>query len=262
VPSSPDIIPLLIQRMPNASSSNILRRHVLGLLAATPLLGGTPPIGNVLVTGGHPGDPEYGCGGTIAKLAQLGYRVTILYLNRGEKGCGPARSDCGEIRTKEAEAACRILNATPLFGKEVDGESVVDNAAYASFNDLIGQQQPDLIITHWPLDNHRDHRAMSMLSYDAWRSRRATCSLYYYEVTDGEDTMMFAPTDYVDITVQEPLKRKACFAHASQSPGRFYSIQSGITRFRGAQAGYGEAEAFIRAASSRAHPMLTNSAKR
>jgi N-acetylglucosamine malate deacetylase 1 len=184
--------------------------------------------------------------------------VTILYLNRGEKGCGAGSSGCGAIRTKEAEAACRILNAAPLFGKEVDGEAVVDNAAYAIFDELIGMQRPELIITHWPVDNHRDHRAMSMLSYDAWRSRKASCSLYYYEVTDGEDTMMFAPSDYVDISAQEPLKRKACFAHASQSPDRFYEIQSGITRFRGVQAGFAEAEAFIRAANSRAHPMLAN----
>ncbi len=236
------------------------RRSFLSLVTVAPVLG-SRAIGNVLVAGGHPGDPEYGCGGTIAKLTQAGYRVTLLYLNRGEKGCGPTHPDCSAVRTKEAEAACRILNATPSFVKQVDGESVVDNAAYASFDALISTQQPELILTHWPVDNHRDHRAMSMLSYDAWRSRKATCSLYYYEVTDGEDTMMFEPTDYVDITPQEPLKRKACFAHASQSPDRFYDIQSRITRFRGAQIGCAEAEAFVRVAAGRAHPMLTNGAK-
>jgi LmbE family N-acetylglucosaminyl deacetylase len=238
----------------------MLRRSFLGLVTVAPIIG-SRTIGNVLVAGGHPGDPEYGCGGTIAKLTQAGYRVTILYLNRGEKGCGPARSDCSAVRSKEAEAACQILNATPLFGKEVDGESAVDNPTYSSFDALISTQQPELIITHWPIDNHRDHRAMSMQSYEAWRSRKTTCSLYYYEVTTGEDTMMFAPTDYVDITLQEPLKRKACFAHASQSPDRFYRIQSGITRFRGAQVGCAEAEAFVRVPSGRAHPILTNGAK-
>ena len=28
---------------------------------------------NVVVTGGHPGDPEYGCGGTVARYADLGH---------------------------------------------------------------------------------------------------------------------------------------------------------------------------------------------
>lgn len=236
----------------------MLRRTFLTYSGVAPFLDATSEKGNVLVAGGHPGDPEYGCGGTIAKLTKAGYRVTILYLNRGEKGCRVMNADCGSLRTREAENACRILGATPTFGKEVDGEAVVDNAAYSSFEDLIGSHQPELIITHWPIDNHRDHRAISMLSYDAWHSRRATCSLYYYEVTDGEDTVMFSPTDYVDITAEEALKRKACFAHASQSPERFYKIQSDITRFRGSQVGCVHAEGFIRCAGSRAHPILTS----
>ncbi len=39
----------------------------------------------VVVTGGHPGDPEYGCGGTIACYAELGHDVVLLYLNDGER---------------------------------------------------------------------------------------------------------------------------------------------------------------------------------
>ncbi len=34
----------------------------------------------VIVTGGHPGDPEYGCGGTVARLTALGHEVVLLYL--------------------------------------------------------------------------------------------------------------------------------------------------------------------------------------
>jgi N-acetylglucosamine malate deacetylase 1 len=235
----------------------MLRRTFLGCLMLAPLRSETPAKGNVVVTGGHPGDPEYGCGGTIVKLSQTGYRVAVLYLNRGEKGCGAANTACGSTRTKEAEEACRILGATALFTKEVDGESVVDNAAYSTFDALIESVHPQLMLAHWPIYNHPDHRAISILSYNAWLHRKASCSFYYYEVTDGEDTMMFSPTDYVDITAEEELKRKACFAHASQSPERFYKIQSDITQFRGSQVGYQQAEAFIRYSSSRAHPILT-----
>ncbi len=38
----------------------------------------------VVVTGGHPGDPEYGCGGTIARYSDVGHEVVLLYLNKGE----------------------------------------------------------------------------------------------------------------------------------------------------------------------------------
>src|ERR1700680_3810176 len=40
----------------------------------------------VVVTGGHPGDPEYGCGGTVARYTDLGHEVILLYLNRGDSG--------------------------------------------------------------------------------------------------------------------------------------------------------------------------------
>jgi len=31
-------------------------------------------------------DPESGCAGTLARYAQLGHRVTVVYLTRGERG--------------------------------------------------------------------------------------------------------------------------------------------------------------------------------
>ena len=56
------------------------------------------------------------------------------------------------------------------------------------------------MFTHWPIDNHADHRAISMLVYDAWLRMRKSFALYYYEVSNGEDTLQFAPTDYVTIS--------------------------------------------------------------
>src|SRR4051794_26818483 len=41
---------------------------------------------NVLCVGGHPDDPESGCAGTLARYTELGHRVTVLYLTRGERG--------------------------------------------------------------------------------------------------------------------------------------------------------------------------------
>src|SRR6476620_10409719 len=56
----------------------------------------------VVVTGGHPGDPEYGCGGTIARYAELGHDVAILYLNRGDPLEGPG-VPYRNVRVLEAE---------------------------------------------------------------------------------------------------------------------------------------------------------------
>ncbi|HXM16974.1 MAG TPA: hypothetical protein VN933_17140, partial [Candidatus Eremiobacteraceae bacterium] len=53
----------------------------LGAGAETPASGGRKI--KVVVCGGHPGDPEYGCGGTIARLTQMGHDVVLFYLNDG-----------------------------------------------------------------------------------------------------------------------------------------------------------------------------------
>jgi len=84
-----------------------------------------------------------------------------------------------------------------------------------------------------------------MLTYDAWKNSKQNFALYYYEVSDGEDTLQFSPTHFIDITAQEPVKRAACFAHASQTPERYYKMQDDVALFRGVKGGYKRAEAFV-----------------
>ena len=196
----------------------------------------------VIVTGGHPGDPEYGCGGTIARCADLGHEVVLLYLNDGV----PAGKPRDGVRVAEAQKACEILKARPIFAGQIDGDAVVDRAHYEAFRKILEPERPDVVLTHWPIDNHADHRAMSMLVYDAWRTLGRKFALYYYEVSNGEDTVQFSPTHYVDITAMGPRKRQACFAHASQSPEKFHALQQQVTRMRGLERGVRQAEGFVR----------------
>lgn len=199
---------------------------------------------NIVVTGGHPGDPEYGCGGTVARYADLGHAVTLLYLNRGDIKC-PAIDSMHDTGTRvlEAQKACGILKARAVFADQCDGHPVVDREHYDQFRRLFEEQNPDIVFTHWPMDDHRDHRAIMNLTYDAWvQSKRF--ALYFYEVSSGEDTQMFAPGDYVDITGVAERKRAACFAHASQSPEKYFALQDEVAKFRGLESGHARAEAF------------------
>ncbi len=205
----------------------------------------------VIVTGGHPGDPEYGCGGTIARYTDEGHEVVLLYLNRGEKGCPETPGQAAaNVRPAEAKRACDILKARPMFAGQCDAHAIVDREHYDAFRAIIQAERPDVLFTHWPVDGHADHRAISMLSYDAWLKMGKKFGFYYYEVSDGEDTLMFTPTDFVDIAITEPRKRAACYAHASQAPDKFYALQTQVTRFRGTESGHVQAEAFIRHAQS------------
>lgn len=230
-------------------SALIARAAIVGTALATSLSAQdqTPERPNstrrkIIVTGGHPGDPEYGCGGTIARLTARGDEVILLYLNQGEpEGTPPEKRG---IRTREAQKACSLLKARPMFAGQVDGSAIVDQHHYQEFRKLLEQEAPTALFTHWPIDNHPDHRAISNLVYDAWLHMKKSISLYYYEVSNGSDTIQFTPNSYVDISSHIDLKRQACFAHASQSPEKFFQLQQSVTRFRGIENGTREAEAF------------------
>lgn len=204
----------------------------------------------IVVAGGHPGDPEYGCGGTVSRFTSLGHEVVLLYLNDG--GWPPTPPT---VRIAEAKKACALLKARPLYANQQNGHAVVDNAHYEDYAKILGAEKPDMVFTQWPIDNHRDHRAITMLTYDAWKESKNSFALYYYEVSDGEDTLQFSPTHYVDITEQEPVKRAACYAHASQTPDRYYKLQDDVASFRGIEGGYKRAEAFIAQARNPADPL-------
>ncbi|HWF48202.1 MAG TPA: hypothetical protein VG168_14430, partial [Bryobacteraceae bacterium] len=117
---------------------------------------------------------------------------------------------------------------------------------YEDFRHLLDSERPDIVFAQWPIDQHRDHRALSMLVLDAWLRSGKKSALYYYEVF--EDTMMFSPTEYVDISAAaiQSLRHAACYAHASQQPDKWYPGQVALTRFRGTQSGHPQAEGFLR----------------
>ena len=194
----------------------------------------------IVVSGGHPGDPEYGCGGTVARMTAMGHEVVMLYLNNGAWPPTPA-----SVRLKEAAKACKILKAHRAYAHQINGHAIVDNKHYADFQEIIADENPDAVLTQWPIDNHPDHRATFNLTYNAWKELGKRFALYYYEVSDGEDTLQYSPNRYIDITDTEPLKRQACYAHASQSPDMFYALQTAVAKFRGIESGYKQAEAFV-----------------
>ena len=202
----------------------------------------------IVVVGGHPDDPESGCGGTIARYTDIGHEVTILYLTRGEAGiAGKTHQEAAAIRTAESEKACAILKAQPVFAGQIDGDTEVNRARYESFRKILEGLRSDLVLTHWPIDTHRDHRVASLMAYDAWLEGGRKFGLYYHEVMRGEQTQVFHPTHYVDISETESRKRAACLAHASQKPETdFYPQHDMMNRFRGMEMGVKYAEGFVR----------------
>ena len=205
----------------------------------------------VLILGAHPDDPESGCGGTMSRHAQAGHEVLAVYLTRGGRGvAGHDPHDVERIRTQEAQAACHILKARPLFFDFPDGGLEVSSATVDAMQALLTERSPDLVLAHWPLDTHPDHQAVGVLALRAWlsvnRSAAGPCfPLHFYEVLTGHQTLHFTPTLYSDITETARIKRQAVMAHASQHPEHWYPHHERMEHFRGEEAGVDRAEAFV-----------------
>lgn len=203
----------------------------------------------IVCVGGHPDDPESGCGGTLAKLAKAGHDVTIIYLTTGEAGIeGKSHARAHDIRKQEVINACHILKAKPVFAGQTDGDTVVNNEWKKKILDLLEQEKPDIVFTHWPVDSHKDHQAASLLTMQAWQSVGKKFLLYFFEVCTGLQSMIFHPTDYVDITDTQEQKKKAVYCHTSQHPDNIYGAHghASMEAFRGMEITVKAAEAFVR----------------
>ena len=202
---------------------------------------------NIVCVGAHPGDPEFGCGGTLARFSEAGHALTLIYLTRGEAG-DPSKSyaESAALRTREAEKACEILRAKALFAGQIDAHAELNQTRNEEMTRLILGQNPDIVFTQWPLDTHIDHQITGLLTLTAWVKSEQSFDFYFYEVNTGTETLAFEPTDYVDITATREKKKAALFAHQTQRPQETYdSFFKTMEEFRGLQAGVRAAEAFV-----------------
>ena len=201
---------------------------------------------SVVCIGGHPDDPESGCGGTLARYAAAGHTVTIVYLTRGERGIeGKSLDEAARIRTAESEAACRVLGATPRFFGQIDGATELTHAHVDAMTKLVAALKPDLILTHWPIDTHMDHQVASLLAIRAWMSVKSA-DLFFFEVNAGSQTEAFKPDAYVDISAVVEQKKRALFAHVSQDgEGIWREHHEIMAAWRGREYGVKAAEGFV-----------------
>lgn len=125
----------------------------------------------------HPDDETFGPGGTIAKYALAGVRVSVVIATSGQAGraggLASTQEELGRIREDEARAAAKFLGVAAIhfFGymdgklDEADGEEVLERVVQ-----LIRQERPDIVITFGPEgagNEHRDHKRISQITTGA-----------------------------------------------------------------------------------------------
>ena len=178
------------------------------------------------------------------RYPELGHQVVLLYLNRGEGIAVERASGDAPGSAPRGRKACESLKARAAFAGQYDGRAIVDAAHYEAFGRVLAAEKSRCglhPVAHRPPP--RPSRRLDAYP-DAWLKGGRNFALYYYEVAD--DTMMFSPAEYVDISSVESRRRAACYAHVSQQPDKWYPKQVEITRARGVQGGFAQAEAFLR----------------
>ena len=173
---------------------------------------------NILAVGCHPDDLEIGCGGTLARYAQAGHRVTMCIVANGNMGhvvLQPA--ELRAIRAAEARRAGAILGAAEVVLLDVNDLEVDSNRTETvnKLVDLVRRVQPDVILTHPPEDYMKDHVEVSRLVFDASFSASVPhylhlhpgvakiTPLYYMDTVAG---INFIPSEYVDVSATLDVK--------------------------------------------------------
>ena len=127
-----------------------------------------------LAIAAHPDDVEFGCGGTLAKWAASGCRITHLVCTDGSKGTWDPKTDPAALvvtRRAEQQAASRALGGKGdvVFLGWPDGELQSGLRQRWEVAAWIRRLRPDVVLGHDPWKRYRlhpDHRNAGFLLTD------------------------------------------------------------------------------------------------
>lgn len=174
---------------------------------------------DILAIAAHPDDVEQTCGGTLMKMAEMGYRTGVMDLTAGDMGT----RGTPEIRIRESEEAARIMLAS-WRGNMRFPDARLDNTISARMTVAghIRHLKPRVVILPYWEARHPDHFRAGELGYDA-------CFLAGLKKLDEDSephrpfkviySSLYAnvvPSFVVDITAQFERRMEALFAYSSQ----------------------------------------------
>ncbi len=196
----------------------------------------------VLAIGAHPDDIELGCGGTLAKYKDLGYKVYAMVMTSGEEGVPDPEKH--RERQKEATQGAHILGIDQLWiyrFKDTELSKHI-NEMKKEIEKKIQETGATVIITQSPYDTHQDHKAVFEATKIAARGPKV---LLCYEDVSTEPH--FVPNFFVYITEYIEDKIEAIQQHRTQRNKSYMNPENirGRAAHRGLQVGVKYAEAFI-----------------
>lgn len=198
---------------------------------------------SIIAFGAHPDDIEIGMGGTVAKLAGMGYDIKLVVATLPNF----VKTDTKEERKKESIMSAKVMGCkTPEFLDLSPAEITFNRKFVTQINEIIQRYNPDAIFTQWIGDTHQDHQA---LTRGVIAAARDSNNLFMYETTipGGISENAFRPQLYVDVTETLDIKRNAldCFDSQKIRCGPLWiDAIVGRCSYRGYQMNTKYAEAF------------------
>lgn len=208
----------------------------------------------------HPDDAEILASGTLFHLKSLGWEVGVATMTPGDCGSDEySRDDIMRIRLGEAEAAAAYLGAPYRCTGLFDVEVVFNAENLRKVVDTMRKFNPDVVITHSPVDYMVDHEEAAKLVRSAAFSiamplyathtespapiASATPALYYSDPIEGVDHFgnRILPQFYVDISAVKDSKREMLSRHASQRNWlmRYHGVDEYLNRMLAWAESYG-----------------------
>lgn len=192
----------------------------------------------ILVVLAHPDDPEFFCGGSIARWVRLGHSVEYCLITCGDKGTKETSIGSDElcqIRQVEQRAAGSVLGVGAFyFLNYEDGYLTPSLELRRDITRVIRQVRPDVLVTCDPRTlivgssrlNHPDHRAAGQATLDAVfpaaRDHLNFIELWRDEHLDPHIVRevwicgTLEPNTILDVTDTWEIKIQALYEHRSQ----------------------------------------------
>ena len=109
---------------------------------------------DILAFGAHPDDVELSCSGTLLKHIEMGKKVGLIDLTRGELGT----RGTAELRDQEAENSRIKMKALVRENlRMADGFFEVNEENLKSVVTMIRKYQPEIVLANSISDRHPDH---------------------------------------------------------------------------------------------------------
>jgi LmbE family N-acetylglucosaminyl deacetylase len=226
--------------------------------------GGRPA--NIMVIAAHPGDAFFAMGAPVAVQIHRGGQGVFLSLSLGEKGSAtiPA-AQYGQMQRQASESAAPMLGARALFLDYPDGEIPVNDDVKFAVCDVIREQKPGVIVTHWRGSWHKDHQACHAIVSDAifyaglpaiTRKHPAHNVAKLFFADNWEDATDFETDTYLDISDVFDRWIQACAVFPmwrGENGFRYNDYYTSLAVERGCLVGFKQAVALMSAPDQLTH---------